>query len=178
MAKTYVIQATPKVLERVYYAIERCKSSPQTSAQTINREVSTRFGAPISTAIWTTINAARRDGSLSRIKTKSFDFAKHGRSARTGKSKRYSATSSKPTDRRASKSRRSTDNTHRFPLDSNKHPRYTVATWEKGKRKYKTYRTRKEVDRALRRLLRSGVTFANIAIYKTEPITLKLAVKD
>ncbi|MCK6440546.1 MAG: hypothetical protein L6Q71_10165, partial [Planctomycetes bacterium] len=87
MSASYTITATPKVIERVYYAIERCISRPEASAQAINREIETKFGAPLSTQIWTTINLARRDNALSRVKTKTFDFVKHGRVARTGKQK-------------------------------------------------------------------------------------------
>jgi|GEM_PF-6321566 len=172
-SQSYVVHATPAVLERVYFAIERCKQRPELSAQAINREVRKAFGTPLSTAIWTTINAARRDDALDRIVTRSFDFSKHGRAARLGKSK----ASRKIRDGEGSTLAGNSESEKIVP-DADKHPKFLVSAWLSGRHSYLPCRNRREAEREVRKLVKSGVSLGDVAIYSVESLSFQLGLSS
>ncbi len=126
-SRSYTITATPQILERVHYAIRRCTEKPDLSAKAINQEIASHFGTALAPTHWTVINAARRDGTLDRLTVKAFDFSKHGRNARLGKSN--DKTRAKP--RKVAKRRRSSQGA--LSPDPKRHAKLLVAVWREGK---------------------------------------------
>ncbi len=170
-----MIEATPQVLERVYFAIKRCKAKPNATAKDINAEVTKKFGTALSTAHWTVLNAARRDDALDRIVTRSFDFRRHGKKSRQGKSAAGGRKPASPeAERRGKGGRRRSDSIEKLKLDPKKHPRYLLSTWVAGRRSFIECRTRKDVDREVKKLIRAGVALADMSVYTAEGLSFKL----
>lgn len=174
----YVIRATPKVLERAYYALDRVKRNASLTAQAVNREISAKFGAPLPNALWTVLNAARKDGALERVVMKSFSFSEHGRDARLGKSAaaRAGTNGQAEVDRRETGGRRGADEVTRLKPDTGKHPLYLIASLSGGKREFMPCKNRKAAERTLRKLIRDGAALGDIAIYTAEPLAVRLGV--
>ena len=179
-SQKYVVRATPKVLERAYYALGRIKQNASLSAQAVNNEIRTKFGAPLPNALWTILNAARKEGALERVVMKSFNFSEHGRSARLGKSAAANAARlenpASGGERREKPGRRGVDEVSRLKPDTAKHPTYLIAVVRGGKRDVMPCKTRKVAERLLRKLVRGGVSLGDVAIYAVEPLAVRLGV--
>jgi len=167
---SYQITATPALLERVHYAIKRVRERPEMTAKAINAEIASHFGKPLAPTHWTVINAARRDNALEQITVKAFDFSKHGRNARLGKSK----DNGKPRAKTTRRKRRPASGSALSP-DPARHGRILVAVWRDGKLKHQAAATRAEARKLVRGLLADGVPVTEIAVYSLDPTVVTVS---
>jgi len=174
----YAITATPKILDRIYYAIQRCKERPDVSATSINAELVAQFGKSLAPTHWTIINAARRDNALDRISVKAFDFAKHGRKARLGKTKAAVAKAVANAPKRG-RGRRVSGKpaTTRLTPNPSRHPRLSIAVWKESGTIYHPANGRDEARKLVAKLLDEGVPLPDIAVYALEPLEVSFAIR-
>lgn len=165
----YTIKATTKVLERVYFALERLKADANVTGAAVNEEIVKRFGAPLSSTHWAVLNRARSAGALDQVVTRSFDFVQHGRKSRAGKTRK-----AKPAGEAPAKSAEREG--EQVTPDSRKHGKYLLAIWQSGRVSYLRFRTRKAAEAEFRKYLRQGIALHDLAVYVVEPITLKLSL--
>lgn len=172
----FEITATSKTIDRVYYAIKRCKERPELSATAINAEMVAQFGRGLAPTLWTTINAARRENKLDQVSIRLFDFSSHGRRARLGKTKQAAGT--KP---RAGKSRRTASQnaarSTRLRPNPTHHPRYSIAVWKNGSTLHHPASGKDEARKLVTRLLDEGVPLPDIAVYTLEPLEVHFAIR-
>jgi hypothetical protein len=171
----YLITATPTILERVYYAIKRVSDKPDLTAQKVNREIAAQFGSPLAATHWTIINAARRAGALNQIVTRSFDFADHGRKARTGKSRAALASSPSPAKPRRPRKPRRRKGSSLAP-DNRRHSAFLISIWKGGKLTHTGCATRRAARTTVAKALAAGTSVSDIAVYSGSAIAFRFSL--
>lgn len=171
-AKSYEIRATPKLIERIYYALKRCKERSDLTSTAINVEIAAMFGKPLTGTTWAILNAARRDEALDRVTVKLFDVSAHGRKARLGKTKVNAA---KPKSRtRVARSKTAT----RLKPDPKKLPGHIVAVWRNGVTDQTFVASKLAARRRVAELLGSGVALSDIGVYSLAPMEVRLSIRN
>jgi hypothetical protein len=173
---SYELTATSKTLDRVYYALKRCKERPELSASAINAEMVAQFGRGLAPTLWTTINAARREGKVDQVSVRMFDFSVHGRKARLGKTKQSVGGKAKAGRARRSAGREAARATRLRPNPTH-HPRYSIAVWRNGATQHFPANGKDEARKLVTRLLDEGVPLPDIAVYALEPLEVHFAIR-
>jgi hypothetical protein len=165
MAATYTIRATPEVELRALLALKLCREQPDLTAKAINARIAKQHGVGLSAQHWTVINRARREGALERVTVQQFDFSKHGRLARQGKSGKASGSMKRV--------RRS-----RSKVASLRYPQCLLIVTRNGKLTYHQCADPREARRLATAEIKAGARASDLMFYRAELLRLSVSLGD